>query len=768
MSKRATAPMGEKEPRMKFMTWCSKAQIVKPLDTKALVYDNSLDRLPDAGTTLGKLGASTEQMQEWWQEFLSAKFGFLALLMEDSAVADATAIKLAGHNEQAWKKIYAQWRDQADAERLVYQLRLSQAPSADEVAQTWYPQTPEFQRWAKLCQDSFAAALSPTDGASPSYVDHRIAGREQGPSFPAEQWASRLEARAITHVAERLRSGLEIPEVPDHETLEWITREASQISDADEGDAGQLIRLPVYGSIVRVAKEFVAITREPAHNADAHIESLIQIVKDEFKCKECDFLSTNEDGHSLNFTATTASLNPEQHERLQAEQYAFGHGITGSLLLATPERDTFCVGTNNLDEDERQSPGHRHAFEGPYGKVDNFWVFPIWHQGRLLGGFRVITRLEEDQETRAAAGWPLYVRLQLSALARFVSELWEYLGDEPVSRISRRGASLEATREALVAKLGIVEVAPGFLGAIVEHIETVDLMRIEKRQLGVCIGVGPDGGAFTDLSAYAALDSTELTREAPNPALSSSDDVLAWCSRFYNKVAPSYGLFGFDLEGALLGVYDLRHRTGKAGLEAVELLSDHEGVTVVVLQRGSASAVIYREGKKRAEYLLHERLGEWRLRVFDDLREAIAGATTLPGKLVGEVVDAVLHLSYHRVGALVAVGSGLVSSLNATGFRIGSSLSSMGVKDFENWAKEDGAVLISEQGRVEMGGCILNVAKDLMKPEVRARLEREQKGGRHHAAARVSASCPDALVLVVSENRGITAFNGGNIVLWDA
>jgi DNA integrity scanning protein DisA with diadenylate cyclase activity len=92
----------------------------------------------------------------------------------------------------------------------------------------------------------------------------------------------------------------------------------------------------------------------------------------------------------------------------------------------------------------------------------------------------------------------------------------------------------------------------------------------------------------------------------------------------------------------------------------------------------------------------------------------------------------------------------------------------MGAGDFENWAKEDGAVLMSERGMVEMGGCILDVADDLIKPDVRLQFERDQKAGRHHAAASVSAACPDALVLVVSENRGITAFNAGNIVLWDA
>jgi hypothetical protein len=360
------------------------------------------------------------------------------------------------------------------------------------------------------------------------------------------------------------------------------------------------------------------------------------------------------------------------------------------------------------------------------------------------------------------------VRLQLSALARFVSELWEYLGDGRAGRVSPRVAGLDATCEALTTKLGIGEIAPAFLEAVIEHVEMIDLMRIEKRSLGVCLGIAPDSEAFTELSAYAALDNTELRREAPNPALSSADDVLSWCSRLYNKVAPTYGIFAFDMHGELLGVYDLRYRNGKAGLEAVAPLSDHDGVTVVLLQRGSASAGIYREGKKKAEYLLQERLGEWRLRVFDDIQRTIAAASTVPPKVLGDVVDAVLHLSYQRVGALLVVGADLVSRLDATGFRIDSRLNSMETRDFENWAKEDGAVLISPQGNVEMGGCILNVTEDLMTPEIRGRLERDQKGGRHKAAARVSAAFTNTLVLVVSENRGITVFSAGNAVLWDA
>jgi DisA bacterial checkpoint controller nucleotide-binding len=760
--------LAERDPRMRFMQRCLKEQIVTPTDTQALVYDNRLDHIPRAAMAAGKLVASQAQMKGWWREFLCAKFNYLAQILEAPTVSDVTAAKQAGHTGREWKGIYTQWREQADAERLVYQLRLSQGPSAEGVARTWYPDVVEFHRWAQLCQANFAAALSRVDDTSPSYADHRIAGGEQGPSFPAEQWASRLEARAITHVADRLRSGLEIPDVPDQETLEWITREASQISDADEGDAGRLIRLPVYRSIVRVAKDFVAITRDPAHDADAHIQSLIGIVKDEFKCKECDFLSVNEDKDSLGFTASTASVNPEQQRLLQAEQYSFGHGITGSLLLATLDCDTFCVGTNNLDEDERQSPGHRHAFEGPYGAVANFWVFPIWHQGHLLGGFRVITRLEEDQKTRATAGWPLYVRLQLSALAKFVSELWEYLGEGSVGRASRRVEDLDKTRETLTVKLGINEVSPRFLEAILEHIETVDLMRIEKRHMGVCIGIVPDQAIFSELREYAVLDSNELRREAPNPAISGCEEVLRWCSRLYNKVAPTYGIFAFDLDGQLLGVYDLRYRNGKAGIDAIESLSDHDGVTVVLLQRDSSSAGIYREGKKKAEYLLYERFGEWRLRIFDDLRRVVGDVATLQKKVLGELIDSILHLSYHRVGALVVAGPDLVSRLDASGFRIDARLSSMGPGDFENWAKEDGAVLMSQQGMVEIGGCILNVAEDLVKPDIRRQIERDQKGGRHQAAARASAAFVDALVLVVSENRGITVFSGGNIVLWDA
>jgi hypothetical protein len=757
------------DPRMRFMQWCLRAQVVKKTDTQALVYDNRLDRLPTAGKALGKLGASQEEMRRWWHEFLSAKFGFLALLMQEPNVTDRAAIKLAKHAEPQWNAIYRQWRDQAAAERFVYQLRLAQGPSAQDVAGAWYPDLPEFRRWSELCQESFSAALEHSN-VEVDYAKLRAASLERGPSFPAEQWASRLEARAVTHVAEKLRLGLEVPRLPDDETLEWVEHQASQINTVDDGDgdAGQLIRLPVYRSIVRVANEFVAITRSPAHDPEAHVRSLISIVKDEFDCKFCDFLSASEDGRSLSFSSSTATVDPDEYSRLQADEYFFGHGITGSLLLAGPKDDDLCVGTNKLDEDERQSPGHRLAFEGPYGKVDNFWVFPVWQKARLLGGFRVITRLEPDKETCAPAGWPLFVRLQLSALARFVSELWEYLGDGQAGRVSPRVAGLDATCSALATKLGIEEVDSAFLEAVVEHVEMVNLMRIEKRGLGVCLGIAPNNGAFTELNAYAALDNTELRREAPNPALASADDVLNWCSRLYNKVAPTYGIFAFDVHGELLGVYDLRYRNGRAGLDAVAPLSDHDGVTVVMLQRDSASAGIYREGKKKAEYILQERLGEWRLRVFDDLQREIAAASTLPQKVLSDVVDAVFHLSYQRVGAFVIVGEDLVSRLDANGFRIDSRLNSMEKRDFENWAKEDGAVLISPQGNVEMGGCILNVAEDLMSPAVRGRLERDQKGGRHKAAALVSAAFSDALVLVVSENRGITVFSAGNAVLWDA
>jgi hypothetical protein len=86
---------------------------------------------------------------------------------------------------------------------------------------------------------------------------------------------------------------------------------------------------------------------------------------------------------------------------------------------------------------------------------------------------------------------------------------------QAAGRISSRVAGLEATRTALTTQLAIDEIGPSFLEAIIEHIETVDLMRIEKRRLGVCLGVVSDKAVLADLQEYASLDSKELRREAP-------------------------------------------------------------------------------------------------------------------------------------------------------------------------------------------------------------------------------------------------------------
>ena len=138
----------------------------------------------------------------------------------------------------------------------------------------------------------------------------------------------------------------------------------------------------------------------------------------------------------------------------------------------------------------------------------------------------------------------------------------------------------------------------------------------------------------------------------------------------------------------------------------------------------------------------------------DDIRHALSrmGAHSLfrrkrAGKenLIEELVWICQYFARRRIGALIVIeGQEPLNDLTQGGVRLDALLSRELVLTlfFPNTALHDGAVIL-RRGRIFAAGCILPLA----------RLDRQSFGTRHRAALGVTEVC-DAVVLVVSEERG--------------
>lgn len=138
----------------------------------------------------------------------------------------------------------------------------------------------------------------------------------------------------------------------------------------------------------------------------------------------------------------------------------------------------------------------------------------------------------------------------------------------------------------------------------------------------------------------------------------------------------------------------------------------------------------------------------------DDIRHVLArmGARSFfrrkkaaQATLIDDLAWICQYFARRRIGALIVIeGDESLNDLTQGGVRLDALLSRELVLTifYPNTALHDGAVIL-RQGRILAAGCILPLA----------RLDRQSFGTRHRAALGVTETC-DAVVLVVSEERG--------------
>jgi DisA bacterial checkpoint controller nucleotide-binding len=708
------------------------------------------DEIPREIAALYNKSTDPAVWRPWWSEYLAAKYHALSIFNEHPKTHIATVARRLSFDD-SYTEVITRWRDLAPCERLVYQLRADQIGDRTTVKDTWYDDIPGFDEWAVSC------AVEP----------------------PATDDAETLSARQI-QLRRVLSQDCLSTDGADSESgvsLLCTAREAiatfSNASLADLYVVGRGNALPVDGVALEIMAVTLALAAQGEHRLEKFVDSVAAVIKANFSASVVDFLllRRRERHEQLELLTTTANVDPGVREELEREAaYARPVGITGAVLVARQHHEMLHIGTNDLPSDPRQSPSHRSAYEKQYGRLRNFWVFPIHVGTDLLGALRVVNRLDGDEKT--IVPWSFLTRRRLVGLMMLTGRLWhacelELPTDEPGSSSQHVGEwTITAAKkqskalEALVSKaqLGLVGDS---LSAVLQALAALSEIRIEDRRLSATALIVSDDRAIT------AAELMPVGTFNPLKTLPSLSDLDSFSGGGGNLlVVRTDG----QLVGQLCPPADDEPDIGR--------FSEQFGTELVlrIAAQYDRLVEIWRRGIHMADYAFMVRAGLWALRDFSTGAQDVARHSSFDVDLIENVLRHAVRMSYDH-GAIIMIlrSTKLPSPLSKGGELVKQPLSDMEAKTFDEHARKDGACLVSSSG-------ILMTRKVTLPTELpsavhastrgrfvktQRRLKESLRGTRHESALCASVHYPDAIVFCASENRTVCAFASGDAVLWD-
>ena len=512
-------------------------------------------------------------------------------------------------------------------------------------------------------------------------------------------------------------------------------------------------------------------------------------LKETFQCEVCDYLDVAEDGEKIVWRAATVDvddlspdyrkMSPEDrtaaiHER---ESYKKGEGISGSILLHdfTDRTVWFHVGSNDVKNDPRASEEHQSAYEDDMypgvlhttKAIENFWMFPVFRDHRLSGAFRVVNKIKNDTPQQLhPGGWTYLSRVQLSLLAQWLGSFLAAMQDqvhlrEDFSALIQREKELKILLENLDV-LSWVQ-SPRIVLWFLRFLTKITELRTESRSMGCSIFI-----AFSEKGANPLRD--RFIRKYPfihvlQKAITRS---LNWMTDFCDAIDPLDGGFVFDQMAGFRHLISLQYK-GTIGVEAIKQITQaHQNSLCLSLVKGSKTVSIFSKGECKAEVRLSERTGDWKFRtpgsVFNKIAEA--APKEVDNAVLKCVSDVCLELSHSGEGALFVVGKipeGVLRfgpskcSLRSTK-RVHKSGGSRAIelKALLEIAKLDGATVIDYEGYLKAFNSNVTLLQDPpLVPLFGGR------GNRHETAEKIARVCPKALVVVVSQNGGISIVHPG-------
>lgn len=360
---------------------------------------------------------------------------------------------------------------------------------------------------------------------------------------------------------------------------------------------------------------------------------------------------------------------------------------------------------------------------------------------QITAGYRGIYILQEDSEQ---------LRTQ-EALLPWISSL---LAGLPKWRVSEDSGLVQFIRG--VTAVADNEIHRRVLIELVGHLIAVANVRVESRSLGCSVVIGD----AEKLSKFFAMDAP--LKPPPRAARASVLSNFGVLLPYFDALLETENVFVFDRSGYLVAIKHLARLTESHQSRGTQLLREvtgHGDAVALLVRRGRKALYVYRAGKLTNSAELSEKSGIWE---FSSPGPIVADIESeLPG--ITGVLETVLEVCREMVtrgyGGLFVVGK-RSASLRHEPPKVQVApqpLRFLGTGEAAEIAKLDGAVFVSRAGEIERASIIITNA-DTRNVETASR---RVGGARSQAAHRTSVECPDAAVVLVSQNGTIEVYVRG-------
>lgn len=281
---------------------------------------------------------------------------------------------------------------------------------------------------------------------------------------------------------------------------------------------------------------------------------------------------------------------------------------------------------------------------------------------------------------------------------------------------------------------------------LVGHLLALTNIRVESRSLGCAVVVGDPAQIGNFFSSDSPL--------RPPPAA----DLANWSAfvPYFDALLETDNVFLFDRSGTLFAIKHLARITESHQSRGTQLLREvtaHADAVSMLVRRERKAAYVYREGRLANVAELSERTGVWEFSTPGPIVADIENE--LPG--ISHTLEAVLEvcreMSTRGYGGLFVVGDRSPTLAHGTNkVRVVSQqLHFVGTREAAEIAKLDGAVLVSRNGTIEQVSVIIRNA-ELDRLTATPTASRRRGGARSQAAHLTSLECPNAAVVLVSQN----------------
>ncbi|MBI4621482.1 MAG: DNA integrity scanning protein DisA nucleotide-binding domain protein [Desulfobacterales bacterium] len=358
----------------------------------------------------------------------------------------------------------------------------------------------------------------------------------------------------------------------------------------------------------------------------------------------------------------------------------------------------------------------------------------------ILKGYEKVYKMQRDQKSLdEMKAWKLWMPVLLAGL--------------PMAR-AKEDSSLIKFVSYLTTIAGEHNIKPRVLSEIIGQLIRLSSIRVESRAIGCSMIVGNIDEIGNILESRARvrmpinINHEKLTELVPHfDALLETNYAIVLSN---DGKAIDFRRLNFS-----------RSRRYIEGIELVRFVTANSRSIGFVLRRGRSAIAVYNNGRLEAIGELSERSGLWEFsRPMDRIEEIQSILKRNVQELLLTLVEASRELVARGHGALFVVGN--VDSLNHTVPKIEiepQNIKDMTIEDLVELAKLDGAVLITEDGRLLQATVILKNRDEGTFAGQQAGTT--HGGSRKETAIRTSIECPNCAVINISQNGAIEIYVHG-------